>query len=101
MHDALRPITPPPVFATGGSYTRLSWNFLEAEIEQEVDARALDPPEQRARRQRLGVGEGGAQPEQARKVILHGRLVVGFLAELAAEARDQAGCDLVPDGDLD
>ena len=42
------------------------------------------------RGQRLRVGEGRAQPEQARQVVLDRRLVVRLLAELPAEPCDQA-----------
>ena len=69
----------------------------KTEKQQQVDAGALDAPERRARVQRLRVGEGRAQPENARQVVLDGRLVVRVLAELPAEPGDQPGRDLLAD----
>src|SRR5262249_1046284 len=73
---------------------------LETEEKQEIDARALDAAERRARGHRLRVREGRTQAENPGQVGLDGRLVVWLRSELPAESRDEARRDLLTDRDL-
>jgi hypothetical protein len=53
-----------------------------------------------ARVQRLRVGERRAETDDARQIVLDGRLVEGLGAELAAEARDEPRRNLLTHGQL-
>ena len=65
--------------------------FSKAEIQEQVDAGALNTAEEAARRQRLRVGEGRADAEELRQVVLHGGFVVRFLAPRKASAVNAVG----------
>src|SRR5690348_13603106 len=71
---------------------------LEAEEHDQVDAGTLDAAEWRGRDQFRRIGEGRTDAQDARQVVLDGRLVVGLRPELPAETRDQARRELVADG---
>src|SRR5439155_8584948 len=70
------------------------------EKEQKIDSGSLDTPEGRACDGRDCIRECRANSEQPRQVVLDSRFVVWILTELAAEARDKAGCDLLADRDF-
>src|SRR5205814_5104140 len=74
--------------------------FSEAEKDQQVDSGPFDAAERRPDAHGLRVGVGGAEAKDARDRVLDRRLVVGFLAELPAEACDEPRRDLFADRHL-